>query len=543
MSPLETFLATEPSDKENPVKGSLGEESDWLAFGEINCASGKFLVIDPAFAPEIESGLLVDCAPGVYQLDAKVMTFGNDKRISRLRAVKRGTPSHTVGSKIGEAWSDVARIGVCDVDALSRAWNEDEDAANDAAESWMDDDGPVVTLTLPGHPEAPICAVDSGFGDGTFPVLELLTGGLRVGLEVELIEAGTLYPFDPIPDTPPAMPKQETKDPVIGAMIDALLAYKRTGDSSADKDQLKMLLEKATAPFFDGLLAVAAELHESLVSLRRSAPRMTIKLVECEDSELSNSTRLQLAELRALGFAPPRHYSVGTSMVILSVLVFQGTGIVAHLTQSPKMNYASLMVRLIDGNVIEARDSAELELVINPPGWNRIDLPGASFKEMLAALKQASPTTAPVPLTEKDVPRLIEREFKQGMLLRAEEGGYSLKELRAHWGSEISEDELEMRRLENADQTLYNWLRAQEGLSFDPAQVIDRLVIVHDEIDPSTLQAYWTRATSIAKVRKNDFEGRPARAAFAWLNQSKGCPLHLAVSKSTGFPADFYLQP
>jgi len=39
--------------------------------------------------------------------------------------------------------------------------------------------------------------VNSGFGDGTFPVYELVSAGGRWGVEVVFIEPGTPYPFTP----------------------------------------------------------------------------------------------------------------------------------------------------------------------------------------------------------------------------------------------------------------------------------------------------------------------------------------------------------
>jgi hypothetical protein len=196
MSPLETYLAEKSSEKNAPTLGRKGKESDWLAFAEFSCKSGKILVIDPGLCRIIENGTLITCSPGIYDLHAKVVAYGSEKRVSRLRVVQRGAQGYSLGDALEEeAVVDVAGLAVCDADALERAWGDDEDSTLEALQDWMPIEKAAVELIIPKYPDATLYMVESGFGDGSFPIFELSENGIRVGFEVELIEPGTPYPF------------------------------------------------------------------------------------------------------------------------------------------------------------------------------------------------------------------------------------------------------------------------------------------------------------------------------------------------------------
>jgi hypothetical protein len=171
------------------------KESDWLEFCDFKLYSGRVQIVDPSYLPGAD-GCIVELPPGVYHLQTKTMAYGSDERVSRLRAVRPGV-SATLGVQIGEAGCDTAKIGICDEEGFGRACEELGDDVEEAFLTAPDDvEGDlwgVVVLDKAGGAVMPF--VDSGFGDGTYPVRELVAEGSRVGFEIVFIESGTPYMF------------------------------------------------------------------------------------------------------------------------------------------------------------------------------------------------------------------------------------------------------------------------------------------------------------------------------------------------------------
>jgi len=122
------------------------------------------------------------------------MRYGNDARISQLRAIPSGVTSST-GAQIGETGTDTAKIGVCDHDVFASAWGDDDEASWDIISPAIEDAETHGIAVLDDQVGAVMPFVSSGFGDGTFPIHELVSNGSRVGFEVTFIKPGTPYPF------------------------------------------------------------------------------------------------------------------------------------------------------------------------------------------------------------------------------------------------------------------------------------------------------------------------------------------------------------
>jgi len=141
-----------------------------------------------------EPAVTVDLQAGIYEVSRRRVAYGDDVRVGGFRAVLLGTEWNK-GDQIGESWSDTATQGFCDIVAFTDAMPEDHES--DYFEVFEDmlvtDDWSVVDLDPKKH--ARLFVVGSGFGDGSFPVFELLSDGNRVGVEVETIAPGTPYPF------------------------------------------------------------------------------------------------------------------------------------------------------------------------------------------------------------------------------------------------------------------------------------------------------------------------------------------------------------
>jgi len=181
------------------VSGPGSEESVWLELGTLDLRSGHLRIVDPTWSDPANEGLLLELGPGTYLIEAKVMKFGQDRRISRVRLfLKNETP--IVGESIGEASADVAHIAFFDSEEVKRLLDDSPDRAADmiAKAYWQADDtqGDCGIALLDDDTDLKMPYVWTGFGDGSFPAYELKSGSARVGVEIEFIKPGTPYPSD-----------------------------------------------------------------------------------------------------------------------------------------------------------------------------------------------------------------------------------------------------------------------------------------------------------------------------------------------------------
>lgn len=179
-----------------PGKGAKGIPSEWFPVCKLKLAGPKLLVIDPSFAPAATDGLLVRAAPGNYAVSAKCLYFNGDRRIARLRLLLEGATKAVVGARVGKTWSDTGAIGVIDHKVFSEAWGDDDDASYERIRETIEDVEFCDVAILSRAKGAIMPFVESGFGDGTFPVYELLEKRRRVGIEVEFIADAKSYPFE-----------------------------------------------------------------------------------------------------------------------------------------------------------------------------------------------------------------------------------------------------------------------------------------------------------------------------------------------------------
>ncbi len=194
---LRDYFSKKASAKNEPP-APPGQQTDWLDFCEFVLKGNKVLCVDAQFAPSAEDGLLVDLSPGKYLLQAKCVDYGGDKRVARLRLLPKKIVA-SLGAQLGETWTDTAKTGVCDYDVFSKAWGTDDDASYEKISPAFETEKPFGKATLDKASSAILPFLDSGFGDGTFPVFELVADGKRVGLEIQFIAEGTPYPFGETP--------------------------------------------------------------------------------------------------------------------------------------------------------------------------------------------------------------------------------------------------------------------------------------------------------------------------------------------------------
>ncbi len=91
--------------------------------------------------------------------------------------------------------TDTANVGLCDFDVFARACGGDHEASWEIISPAIEEAEILGIAVLDEEAGAVMPFVRSGFGDGTFPVFELVSNGSRVGFEITFIKPGTPYPF------------------------------------------------------------------------------------------------------------------------------------------------------------------------------------------------------------------------------------------------------------------------------------------------------------------------------------------------------------
>lgn len=165
-----------------------GTHSDWLLLSEWDFSGESAWLGDASFWSSEEDGLTIVLEPAQYRVEVRVADYGSECRIAGLRAIKAGT-TPSLGTQLGESWADTATQGLCDAASFADAAEEDPE---NVAEAAMEVDAAAI-IELPDG--SPMFVVSCGFGDGEWPVFELVEGGQRVGLQVDFIAPGTEFPY------------------------------------------------------------------------------------------------------------------------------------------------------------------------------------------------------------------------------------------------------------------------------------------------------------------------------------------------------------
>ncbi len=130
----------------------------------------------------------------------------------------------------------------------------------------------------------------------------------------------------------------------------------------------------------------------------------------------------------------------------------------------------------------------------------------------------------------------------------AERGGATRDELATRYVAigklpigEEGESFLNMARSDEVERSLCNWWRLRPDTSSELEQVLESLIIVHDEMTPDLLiNAYWC-GTDDFEAKDADFVAGTPREAFARVVSSRGASLRRVHQKRTPLEADFYL--
>ena len=141
--------------------------------------------------------MLVELTPGGYVIKAKVMDYETDKRISRLRVVQQ-EQSHvefSLEDPVETIRIETACLGICDYELFSQEMEREPIAAEDKISEMYEKAETHGIVRLDESQGIVMPFVSTGFGDGEYPIYELIHNETLCGVELEFISASEPYPF------------------------------------------------------------------------------------------------------------------------------------------------------------------------------------------------------------------------------------------------------------------------------------------------------------------------------------------------------------
>jgi hypothetical protein len=535
----------------------VGKATAWMDFCQFRLRGAKFLIVDASFLPSKEDGLLVRATPGEYLLQAQVTAYGSDRRISRLRGLLKGTQGK-LGAKLGETWTDTATTAICDFQLFSKAWGADDEISYAKIEKGLEaaENHGIAVLDKDREAVAPFVA--SGFGDGTFPVYELVQRRRRVGFEIEFIAEGVPYPFG---GRAASRPKAEaaTVADESSALMSQLFerlgqAFKKGKESSSvSPEQRKTKLTEAFKGIEDELRGkakqAAAEYRQRIEQVRRKANPPRLNFVPVTDDSMFQAPEAErrVQELKAAGFVSAGVYQTdGTAHSRIAGWVNPELRAYAIINSSTQGIDCDIYAEYSDQTSFCVTENTRNGWMSQPAWKTVVRKSVASMGALLKLFLRKAPKQERLPVSAQEFARRLVPDAERHLDWLNDRGGFSRAELQAlarQRNNPRADDNewLKERRLETSDRALYNWLRVQPGLAFHPETVMNSLSIVHDELTSDLLVFVYWCATGDYKARESDFAPGGSREAFARVNAERGCKLRKVAQKRTGLAADYYL--
>lgn len=154
-------------------------KTDWLELCQIKVTSGRLWIGDPQI-PNAEDGCVANVPHGTYLVEGIGCLSDRARTAFSIRARLKDSSAFQVGDKIGDAGTDCAMVGVCDIGAFEAAT---KDAAEEAWEelekkTWRAGFG---CIKLTSGKGGVMAFVPSGDGDGNGPVFALVEAGRCIG--------------------------------------------------------------------------------------------------------------------------------------------------------------------------------------------------------------------------------------------------------------------------------------------------------------------------------------------------------------------------
>jgi hypothetical protein len=166
--------------------GSAGAFTSWLPFLQMHVKGSGLFLTDMRPGPT-DDGLKVALEAGDYRVEVQGFVRGSDRRCARLRAYLESTEPE-LGQQLGTVSTDLATMGFYDPKCFQSLRKQGSQEFFEWGESAFDSSKSSHGVLVHDLTRSAILPyVSSGFGDGTYPVYELIQRNRRVGFEVEFI--------------------------------------------------------------------------------------------------------------------------------------------------------------------------------------------------------------------------------------------------------------------------------------------------------------------------------------------------------------------
>ena len=294
-----------------------------------------------------------------------------------------------------------------------------------------------------------------------------------------------------------------------------------------------------------------AEFRNHVRSVRAKTPPLKVELVAAADTLWLDapSARQVIQFLTDSGFQAAGVLAVkGNEKAVMAGFVAPQQAAYASIPKSGDQVFVSFVSHFTDNTSFEC---SNMPVPFEPPcpDWlvrqRRVE---ALAQELWSHFLAAWPAKQMHEATVGGFAAFNAEVYFRHQAWMAERGGATREEIATRYkavgrlpAGEDGESFLNMARSDEVERSLCNWWRLQPDAPSPLEEVLDSLVIIHDEMSPDLLiNAYWC-GTDDFKAKDDDFAtGRP-REAFARVVSTRGARLRRVYEKRTPLAADFYL--
>ncbi len=297
--------------------------------------------------------------------------------------------------------------------------------------------------------------------------------------------------------------------------------------------------------------AATAEYRNHVRMVRSKAPPLRIELVSATDAAWLDSPGVQkdVQFLTESGFKSAGVFTVkGNDKVVMAGFAAPQHVAYASLAKNADHVFVSFLSHFADGSAFEC---CNMPVPFEPPcpGWLvRQRRLAASPPELWSQFRAARPAGEKTAVAVGRYAGDSAEDFFRYQAWMAERGGATRDELAARYkaigklpAGDEGEKFLTMARSNEIEGALCNWWRLQPDAPCALDEVLESLIVIHDEMSPDLLiNAYWC-ATDDIKAKETEFGSSEPREAFAQVVTRRGAQLHRVFQKRTPLMADFYL--
>lgn len=162
----------------------MNTASQWESLGTISIDS-RISISDTSYF--YDESLIVPSDSGDYVISVQYAMEDGHKHVAGLRVQKAST-APIRGRLLGSVPIDFGQIGICDRDAAERAFDALGDERLPEYQDQLNTTDLVAWIVV--HAEVRMLIARPGFGDGMYPVYELIAlDGKSAGIEIDCLQA------------------------------------------------------------------------------------------------------------------------------------------------------------------------------------------------------------------------------------------------------------------------------------------------------------------------------------------------------------------